>query len=124
MVRRAWRSVAIAVAFGALGPFVAISAQQQPPAQGEDRIAPDHDIRLLTPRLAPALDADAQELLEELHRTRGDMRTRANPFAPGLRTLNGRGATLTAAESGAPEQVTRKFLARYHRLFGLQPRDL
>ena len=121
MARWIRRSMAIAAWCCALAPFIASSAQRPAAA---DRVAPDYDIRLLTPRIAPALDPDAQALLEELRRSRGDLRTKPNPFAPGLRTLSGRGTALAPAEGGAPEQVARRFLARYHRLFGLQPRDL
>ena len=63
MARRTRRLSFLAVVLGVLLPAAADSAQKPDP---RDRVLPNFDIRLQTPRVAPALDADAQKQLEEL----------------------------------------------------------
>jgi subtilase family serine protease len=111
----------LAVTVGVLLPVWA-QAAQKPDAR--DRVLPNFDIRLQTPRIAPALDADAQKLLEELRRDNAGLRTRPHGNAAGLRSITADGRPLTPAANGTPEQIARRFLARYHHLLGLEASDL
>jgi subtilase family serine protease len=120
MARRARRFV-FAVVVGVLIPVVA-SGAQKPAAR--DRVLPNVDIRVLSPRVAPPLDAESQTLLDELRRNHPEIRTKQRGFAPGLRELNANGKPITARAQGSPEQIARRFLAHYHHLFGLENKDL
>jgi subtilase family serine protease len=111
----------LAVTVGVLFPVWAHAAQKP---DARDRVRPNFDIRLQTPRVAPALDADAQKLLEELQRDHPGLRTRPHGNAAGLRTITADGRPLTPAANGTPEQIARRFLARYHHLLGLEGSDL
>ena len=98
------------------------SAAQAPDSR--DRLVPNFDIRLTAPRVAPPPDPDAQASLEELRRDQPGVRTRAHRFGPGVRTLHASGKPLTPPARGTPEEIARRFLGRYHRLLGLEGRDL
>ena len=91
----------LAVTVGVLLPIWA-NAAQKPDAR--DRVLPNFDIRLQTPRVAPALDADAQKLLGELQRDHPGLRTRPHGNAAGLRAITADGRPLTPAANGTPEQ--------------------
>ncbi len=111
----------LAVTLGVLLPVWAHAAQKP---DARDRVLPNFDIRLQTPRVAPALDADAQKLLQELQRDHPGLRTHPHGNAAGLRAIAADGRPLTAAANGTPEQIARRFLARYHHLLGLEGSDL
>ena len=121
MARRMMRLSYLAVVAGLLVPAVATSAQKPDP---RDHVLPNFDIRLQTPRVALPLDADAQKQLDELRRGQPGLRTRTHGNATGLRAIAADGRPLTPAAQGSPEQIARRFLARYHHLLGLEARDL
>jgi subtilase family serine protease len=113
--------VAIAVVGVLLLPLTAASAQRPEP---NDRVLPDYDIRLLTPPIVTPLGPEAEALRDQLRGERGDLRVRPHPWQAGLRTLSAHGRPLSSARPGPPEQAARSFLTRYHRLLGLDPRDM
>jgi len=121
MARRTRRFPVIAIVLSVLLPAAADSAQKP---DARDRVLPNFDIRLRTPHVAPALDADALKQLEELQRDRPGLRTRPHGSAPGLRSITADGRPLTPGANGTPEQVARRFLARYHHLLGLESKDI
>ena len=121
MARRTWRLSFLAVLLGVLLPSAADSAQKPDP---RDRVLPNFDIRLQAPRVAPALDEEAQKQLEELRRDRPGLRTRPHGNAQGVRAITADGRPLTPGGPGTPEQIARRFLARYHHLLGLESKDL
>jgi subtilase family serine protease len=112
---------ALAVVGVMLLPLTANSAQKPDPS---DRVLPDYDIRLLTPVVPPPLDPQARALVDQLRQERGDLRVRPNPWQPGFRSLSARGGALSGPRAGAPEEIARQFLLRYHALLGLEPADL
>jgi subtilase family serine protease len=120
MARRALAS-ALAVVVGVLLPLSAPAAQKPQPG---DRVLPNIDVRLQTRRVTPAPDAAAQALLEELRGNRPGLRIRPHGIGAGLRALHADGKPLTAPERGTPEQIARRFLARYHHLLGLEGKDI
>ena len=121
MARRTWRLSFLAVLLGVLLPSAADSAQKPDP---RDRVLPNFDIRLQAPRVAPALDEEAQKQLEELRRDRPGLRTRPHGNAQGVRAITADGRPLTPGGPGMPEQIARRFLERYHHLLGLESKDL
>jgi len=121
MAPRLRRSILSAVVVGVLVPVFA-SGAQRPPAT--DRVLPNIDIRITTPRAAPTLDAESQTLLDELRRNRPEIRSRQHGIGQGVRELHANGKPLTAAAQGSPEEIARKFLAHYLHLLGLENKDL
>ncbi len=115
------RRVTLAIVVGALIPVVA-SAAQKPAVK--DRVLPNVDIRVAAPRVAPALDGESQTLLDELRRTRPEIRSRVHGVGAGLRELHANGKPITPPAQGTPEQIARRFLAHYHHLLGLENKDL
>ncbi len=120
MARRTRRLSFLAVVRGVLLPAAADAAQKPDP---RDRVLPNFDIRLQTPRVAPALDAEAQKQLEELRRDCPGLRTRTHGNAQGVRAITADGRPLTPGGQGTLEQIARRFLARYHHLLGLESKD-
>jgi subtilase family serine protease len=120
MARRLRCSI-LALVVGVLVPAVA-SAAQKPTAQ--DRVLPNIDVRVMAPRVAPALDGESQTLLDELRRTRPEIRSRQHGGGTGIRELHANGKPLTEAAQGSPEQIAGRFLSHYHHLLGLENKDL
>jgi subtilase family serine protease len=121
MKPRAPRAATLAIVAVLLAPAPVIAAQRPQQNAG---VVPDFDIRLLTPRVPAALDAEALKQLEELRGSRTDLASRPHPHVSGLRVLRGYGRPLWPGERGTPEQVARRFVARYHHLLGLESSDL
>jgi subtilase family serine protease len=120
MARRARRSI-LAVVVGVLVPVFASGAQKP---NAKDRVLPNIDVRVTLPRNAPALDAESQTLLDELRKTRPEIRSRQRGDGAGVKELHANGQPFTPAAQGSPEQIARRFLARYHHLLGLENKDL
>ncbi len=122
MSKRRQVALALAVLVGAwlLPPDASLAQKAEPP----ERVLPDYDVRLLAPRVPPGLAPDAQTLLEEIRNGRADVHVKLHPFTGGVRSLQAGGRPLTGAAAGGADRVARGFLARYHRLLGLDARDV
>ena len=120
MAPRLRRSILVLVVAVLVPSFA--SGAQKPTAK--DRVLPNIDVRVMAPRVAPALDAESQTLLDELRRNRPEIRSRLHGGGAGIRELHANGKPLTAAAQGSPEQIARRFLSDYHHLLGLESKDL
>ena len=116
MAPRLRRSI-LAVVVGVLVPVFA-SGAQRPPAT--DRVLPNIDIRITAPRVAPALDAESQTLLDQL-RDLPDIQSRQQGGNAGI---EGAPREWQAPPcQGSPEQSPADSLD-YHHLLGLENEDL